>query len=144
MPNSFISNTYVSNPNITVKDNVIPVPIATAGYFAHTPLKMHVNYSVELNIDNSAPYDIFLSEQESGSILNNQTIDLTDLPETTASLIHNSTAKLMGVTGFFEVEIDGLDKPKLYNFKVELKSSNEVIDTKSTSILVYINGEKNA
>lgn len=144
MPNSFISNTYVSNPNVTVKDNAIPVPIATAGYFNHTSMKLHVNYSVELNIDNPVPYEIFLSEQESGSSLNNQTIDLTILPETTVSLIHNSTSKLIGVTGFFEVDIYGLDNPRLYNFKVELKCSSEVIDSKSTSVWIYINGEKNA
>lgn len=141
MHNSFISNTYVSNPLITVKDNGTPLPIATAEYFNNTTTKLHVNYNIELDIDSFEPYEINLSEQGSDSILNNQTIDLTKLPEHIVSLIHNSTSKLMGVSGFFEVDINGLEKSRKYTFAVELKTSNKIIDTKSTSILVYVNGE---
>lgn len=35
---------------ITVKDNVAPLPIATAEYFNNTTTKLHVDYSVELDI----------------------------------------------------------------------------------------------
>lgn len=141
MPNSFISNTYVSDPLIKLKDDVVPVPIGTAAYFENNPLKLHVNYSVGLDIDNPEPYEIFLSEKSSDSHLNNQIIDLTNQPESQISLIHNSTSQLYSVQGFFEVEISGLDNRRLYTFIVELKSSNKVIDTKSTSILVTINGD---
>lgn len=138
---SFISNTYVSTPLMGINDNAAPIPIATATYFEHIAMKLHVNYSVELNIDNPEPYEIFLSEQNSESSLNNQIIDLTNLPENMVSIVHNSASMLISLNGFFEVEINGLDKPMFYNFVVELKSSNKNIDTKSTSILVLTNGD---
>lgn len=100
-----------------------------------------MDYNIELNTDSFEPYEINLFEQESDSILHNQAINLTKLPEPTVLLIHNSTSKLMGVSSFVEVDINRLEKSYKYTFVVELKASNKIIDSKSTSILIYVSEE---